>query len=169
MKDLKKFVAALIVMVSFSSAVFADAPANNNIPAVVAASFNKKYPGAQVKTWHTKNSVFTAKAVINNHKYFVAFDKNGNWLNTTSNIPWQWNLPKNINTAYNKTQYNNWNVYYAKKVEKPSGEYYQIMVDDTNLHIGQNNRPLYNTDKLLEFKADGTLAMIKDITENPVP
>src|ERR1700748_1915335 len=115
MKSLKIYIAAtLIIMVGFSTSAFAVTTAGNNVPDAVAASFNNKYPVAQVKAWQFKKGSYTAKAVIGGQKYFVSFDKNGNWLSTASNIAWQWNLPKNINNAYNKTQYNNWNVYYAK-------------------------------------------------------
>lgn len=156
-----------MLMVCFSSAIIAQ-PANSNIPAAVTGAFNTKYPTATLKHWQEKKGVYTAKVIIDNHKYFAAFNKDGGWLSTASNIGWTCTVPKVVNEAYRKTNYNTWHVYIVKKVEKPTGEFYQLLVDDSNLHIGQHAEPIYTVKKLLEFKADGALAMVKDITVDPI-
>lgn len=170
MENLKKITfAAIILMVSLTTVIIAQPVRNNRVPDAVIASFIKKYPRAKLKSWKMAKGICTAKFIIDDHKSFATFDKSGNWLSTASNIRWAWNLPKAIKKAYHKTNYNNWNIYFAKRVERPSGEFYQLLVDDTNLHVGQTAQPLYTTNKLLEFKADGALAMVKDITEDPAP
>ena len=140
-----------------------------NIPQAVVLSLNTKYPGAIVKKWTMKNNAYTAKAMINGHKYYASFDGQGNWISTASNTNFVYKMPKVINSAYLKTPYNNWTVYFAKEVEKPSGKYYQVLVDDVNLHTGINHQMVYTQEKMLEFKADGMLTNIKDITFNPEP
>lgn len=170
MKKLEIFKAAAVMMMVCFSAVSIAQPANyDGIPPVVMASVSKKYPGAKIKKWQIKNGDYTAKAIIGGHKYAITLNKNGDWLSTASIIGWAHALPKVVNTAYRKTSYNTWHIYLEKKVEKPTGEFYQLLVDDSELHIGQNHEPVYTVNKLLEFKADGTLAMIKDITAAPVP
>jgi len=139
------------------------------IPQAVVQSLNSKYPGAIVKKWKMQDNAYTAKAVVDGHKYFATFDKHGNWISTASTVNFAYKMPKVINSAYQRSPYNNWTVYFAKKVEKPSGEFYQLMVNDVNLHVGINHQLVYTQDKMLEFKADGMLTSIKDITFHPEP
>lgn len=162
-------VVLVMVMSLFITIDVAEAKNAVNIPQAVVMSLNSKYPGAVVKKWAVKNNAYTAKAVINGHKYFATFDKRGNWISTASNTNFAYKMPKVINKAYQKSPYNNWTVYFAKKVEKPTGEFYHLLVDDVNLHVGINHQQVYTQDKMLEFKADGMLTGIKDITFNPEP
>ena len=157
------------IMGLFITNGIAQAKSETNIPQVVMLSLNNKYPGAIVKKWTVQGNVYTAKAVVDGHKYFATFDKHGNWISTASNVNWAYKMPKVINSAYQKSPYNNWTVYFAKKVEKPSGEFYQLLVDDVNLHVGINHQLVYTQNKMLEFKADGMLTGINDITFNPQP
>lgn len=141
----------------------------DNIPQAVTISFNNKYPGALIKKWMLNNNCYVAKTVINGHKYFAAFDKNGNWISTALNTNFAYKMPKAISSAYKRSTYNNWTIYFAKQVAKPSGEYYQLLVDDVNLHVGINHQLVYTQEKMMEFKADGELMDIKDITLHPEP
>jgi len=166
-----KTVKLMLVMVMglFITNGIAQAKSENDIPQAVVLSLNNKYPGAIVKKWKVQNNAYTAKTIVGGHKYFATFDKSGNWVSTASSVNWAYKLPKIIRSAQQKTPYNNWTVYFAKKVVKPSGEFYQLMVDDVNLHVGVNNQAVLTQDKMLEFKADGTLTRIKDISSNPQP
>jgi len=167
MKNLK----AVLIMVTglFITNSVAQAKNATNIPQTVMLSFSNKYPGAIIKRWELRDNNYTAKAIIDGHKYFATFDKDGNWISTASNTNFAYKMPKVINSAYKRSPYNNWAVYFAKRVEKPSGEYYQLLVDDVNLHVGINHQLVYTQDKMMEFKADGELTGIKDITFHPEP
>ena len=159
----------VMVMGLFITNGIAQAKSDNDIPQVVVLSLNNKYPGAIIKRWKVQDNAYTAKTIVGGHKYFATFDKNGDWISTASSANWAYKLPKIIRSAHQRSEYNNWTVYFAKKVQKPTGEFYQLLVDDQNLHVGVNNQSVYTRDKMLEFKADGTLTGIKDITSDPQP
>lgn len=158
----------IIVMIVFSSKINAQS-VHNDVPENVAKALSTKYPDAKVKHWKTKNDLYIAAISANHHKYFAAFDKNGNWVATTSTFRWPWSLPVNVKQAFKHSGYYSWNMYLGKKVEKPSGVSYQLLIDNSNTAgVALANTNL-TTDRLLEFTADGTLMANKDITANPVP
>jgi hypothetical protein len=170
MKNSGMFKVMLVIVTGlFITNGIAQAKDQSNIPQAVVSSLNNKYPNAIIRKWEVQDNAYTAKTIVNGHKYFATFDKSGNWVSTVSNVNWAYKMPEVINSAYQKSPYNNWSVYFAKKVEKPSGEFYQLLVDDVNLHVGINHQLVYTQDKMLEFKADGMLTGIKDITFDPGP
>jgi len=147
---------------------YAQSKLNSTIPDPVISALNQKYPGAELERWRTKKDVFTAKIRLDGKKYFAAFDEKGNWINTSSKISWPWGLPKNIRIAYKKSDYGPWNLFVSKKIESPAGDFYELMVDNSELN--RTNPPEYiiPSTKLLKFKANGELAGVTDISENPV-
>jgi|GEM_PF-1000824 len=167
MKISKSFLTVIIILIVVASEIKAQAMSSTRVPEAVVASFNKKYPGSKIKRWKTKENKFIAKAEINDHTSSVAFDKNGEWVSTISRITWTRQLPPVVYNAYKKSKYNALNVYYIARIEKPSGEYYRIIVDDRNSRADSNHQPLFKTDKLLEFKADGILAQVMDVSDSP--
>lgn len=138
------------------------------IPQVVLTSFNAKYPGAEVKSWQTEDDKYIAKTILDNHKCFAAFDKNGNWINTLSKIKWSQDLPKEVLASYKTTKYRSWHIDYLVKVETPLGSSYRVIVDDSNQQPDADHALLFASDKLLEFKPDGTLAQTLDVTDNMI-
>jgi Putative beta-lactamase-inhibitor-like, PepSY-like len=169
MKNLKLFMITLAMLtVVLSIKTTAQTNDTKAIPQVVTASFKTKYPGVEIKRWKTENNKYVAKATIDNHKCFASFDANGNWLNTTSRIAWPWKLPKTVKEAFGRTKYNNWHIYTVMKVEKPSGESYALMIDNGNLQIDATHQSVVPSDKLLEFKSDGILTQVIDVSGDPV-
>jgi len=161
-------ISAILLMAVASTRTNAQSNDTKAIPQTVVSAFSSKYPGVEIKKWKTENNRYTAKATIDNHKCFASFDANGNWLNTRSRIAWPWKLPKTVKEAYRKTKYSNWHIYTVMKVEKPLGESYVLMVDDGNLQIDATHQSVLTNDKLLEFKFDGTLTQIIDLSGDPV-
>jgi putative PepSY-like beta-lactamase-inhibitor len=169
MKNLRLYTITLtLLMVVLSMNTIAQVSSSKAIPQTVITSFNAKYPGAGVKSWKIENGKYVAKAIVDNHKCFVTFDINGNWLNTMSKIKWTWTLPKEVYESYKKTKYRAWHIDYLTKIEMPSGDFYQVIVDDSNQQPDPDHALLFASDKLLEFKPDGTLAKTLDITDNMI-
>jgi hypothetical protein len=168
MKNLRYFIATIImVIMAIAIKVSAQNKSDNTIPQIIISAFNNKYPNTEVKRWKIENDRFIAKAIINKNKSFAAFDKNGKWINTVTKITWPWKLPKAVNAALNKTKYGNWHVYSMAKLERPLGGFYRIIVDNGNLTADPTRQFPLATDKLLEFKADGTLINVIEIN-NPL-
>jgi hypothetical protein len=167
MKTLRYFIATIIIVMAISININAQDKNESVIPQVIISAFNNKYPNTEVKRWKIEDDRFIAKAIIKNSKSFAAFDKNGKWLNTVTKITWPWKLPKAVNAALNKTKYGNWHVYSMAKLERPSGNFYRIIVDDGNLTADPTRQFPLATDKLLEFKTDGTLINVVEIN-NPL-
>jgi hypothetical protein len=157
---------AIMVMVLTTTFSFAGNKDENTVPAVVVASFNTKYPDAKLEKWQVKDDGYTAKAIIDHHKYFATFDKNGNWVSTASTISWSWSLPATIKAAYNKSTYNSWNIFESKKIEKPSGEFYQLWIKSRTVSTLYPHPYLTRSQKLLDFKTNGQLAAVHDVAEN---
>ncbi|HTK22371.1 MAG TPA: PepSY-like domain-containing protein [Mucilaginibacter sp.] len=165
MRNLKLFVSTLFILLVVIN-VNGQAKSSNVIPDAVTSGFNKKYPNAKVRRWKTEENKYVAKTEINGHRCSVAFEKNGNWVNTITRIRWTHQLPSNVYEAYKKSKYNSWDVYSLAKVEKQSGDYYRVIVDDRNAKVSSDRQPLFITEKLLEFKANGTLIQVTDISDS---
>ena len=171
LKKMKKFrllittTLLVLVVVSFNSV--AQTANSDAVPTIVVSSFQSKYPGATIKKWKSEKDKYIAKAEINNRNCFATFDRNGKWVNTISKVRGERKLPKAVYEAYQKSAYKSWNVYFIKEVEKPSGDYYHVVVNDRNARASSDNQALFNTHKLLDFKADGVLAEVVDVSNNP--
>jgi hypothetical protein len=166
MKPLKYFITIIIISVMvISKNVNAQDKNENIIPQNVITAFNNKYPNTKVKKWKMENDRFIAKAIINNSKSYAAFDTNGRWINTVTKITWPWKLPKAVNAVYKKSKYGNWHIYSMAKLERPSGNFYRIIVDNGNLTADPTHQFPLATDKLLDFKADGTLMNVVEINK----
>ena len=126
-----------------------------NIPPVVITTFTVKYPGADVKNWSTGSNEYTAKAIKDGHKYYATFDQNGQWIMTTKKVNWPWHLPSEVKTAFRKSEYGSWNIYTVKIVEKPSGQFYQITVNDSNHPVDIFHDNLFTQNRVIEFKSNG--------------
>ena len=166
MKNSRLFLTVIIILIVVISETKAQAMSPTNVPEVIVASFNKKYPGSKIRKWKSKENKFIAKAEINDHVCSVVFDRNGDWVSTISRIRWTRQLPQVVYNAYKKSRYNSLNVYYIARIEKPSGETYRIIADDRNAPVDPNNQPLFITNKLLEYKSDGTLVEVTDVSRS---
>jgi hypothetical protein len=144
------------------------AQANNNIPSVVTNSFAAKYPKAVAKSWKANSNQFTAKAEEGHLKYYATFDANGKWINTTTKVNWPWHLPPAIKSAFKNSKYGSWDIYTVRTVESPSGQFYQIIVDDRNHPIDAFHQEQMTENRLVEFKADGEFVKDRDIAVNEI-
>ena len=167
MKNSKRFLIVIIILIAIAAELKAQAINSTSIPEVVVASFNKKYPGSKIRRWKAKENKFIAKAEINGHICSITFDKNGDWLSTISRIRWTRQLPQAVYIAYKKSKYNSLNVYYIARIERQSGESYRIIADDRNASVDASSQPLFITNELLEYKADGMLVQVMDISNSP--
>lgn len=151
-------------MVSYSNHILAQN--NTSVPEMVAASFAKKYPAAEVKKWNSSNNKFTAVAKEHGHKCLVTFDQKGNWLNTTTKVNWPWKLPQVVKAAFKKSEYKNWNMYSVRIIDKPTGQFYQILVDDRNHPVDIFHQNLVTEKRKVEIKSNGDIVNQTEDTEN---
>jgi len=163
MKSLKSYI--IITVLTLSAALAANAQNANNIPAAVTNSFNAKYPNAKVNAWEADGDTFIARASINNKKSFAAFKVDGSWISTTSKVTWPGQLPAPVKSAYKNTQYYSWHVYSMSKIERPSGEFYRLVLDDANRTASFDNQSVLFDSILLDFRSDGKLTDSKGISE----
>ena len=166
MKNLKSVKAFIIVLMMFyTSHITAQTNANNNVPANITTAFAAKYPKATIKNWKADNNCYTAKVRENGRKYYATFDQRGNWIKTTIKLNWPWKLSPAVRHAFNKSKYGAWHIYAVNNVETPSGQFYQLMVDNANHPIDAFHQDLITEDHSVEVRADGTLIK-EDITDN---
>jgi hypothetical protein len=144
----------MVLMMFYTNHIIAQS-IYKNIPPVVIKTFTGKYQGAVVKNWSTANNWYTVKATEGAHKYYATFDQSGKWIMTTEKVNWPWHLPPVIKTAFNNSQYGAWNIYTVKIVEKPSGQFYQLTVDDRNHPVDMFHDNLFTQNRVIEFKSDG--------------
>jgi putative PepSY-like beta-lactamase-inhibitor len=168
MKSLKLFMSILAVSLMFFS-INANAQNSNTVlPQAIASPFNAKYPNAVIKSCKAESDKYVVKAEIGGNKCFVRFDKNGNWINTMSNIHWTKNLPVAVHNAFNKTKYRAWYVDFITRIDEPDGEFYRIITDDKYLQTDADHAAVFTTYKSVRFKPDGTIADVIDVTDAPL-
>jgi|SRR5471030_2701686 len=164
MKNLKSYIALVILLMIFcTSNIMAQAVMKNNIPDAVVAAFTAKYHKAEIKKWTVTNDGYTAKAKADGHTFYTTFDKNSQWVETTSKIAWSWDLPTDVKGALKHSKYAAWRVDKLKKVETPSGSFYQVLID--NLYLQPDaDHAAFADNYVLSFKPDGELFGKKSIS-----
>jgi len=156
MKNLKAYKALIIIaMVFCSNNIFAQSN-KDEVPSVVLAAFTTKYPKAEIKKWATNNNEYTAKGIEGRHKFYAAFGKNSVWIKTTSKINWSWNLPSEIRASMKENGYASWRIDKLEKVETPTGDFYQVMVDNLFKQIDSDHAG-FAENLVLKFKPNGEL------------
>jgi hypothetical protein len=163
MKSLKSYIAIIVVMILFCANSTAQAKTVNDVPSAVANAFKTKYPNATVKNWDLADNIYTAKAKDEHGKYYASFDNNGNWVNTTIKYNWPGHLTPAVKKAFRNSEYSGWHIYGVNVIESPSGQSYQVLVDDANHKINSNHQELFTLDHLLEYKANGELMQDKSL------
>lgn len=155
MKLLKSYkIGVIALMMFYSNHIWAQSN-NNDIPQNVTSAFAAKYPGVNADKWRLTDNGYAAKAKIEGHTYTVDFDKTGNWVQSSTKINWPWKLPAAIKTGFNNTKYKNWNMYSVRLIDKPSGRYYQITVNDANHPVDAFHQEQYTDTRLVELRSDG--------------
>jgi len=157
-----------MLIVLFTTTLFAQPKGDNNIPETVITALKQKYPAAELKGWETKNDLYIAKIRLDGKKSFATFDANGSWVNTVSKVSWSWDLPKTVNEAYKNSGYESWNLYDIHEVASPSGLYYQLTVNNANFPEIANSGGHFATERQIEFNADGRLTSTRNITYDPI-
>jgi len=162
-----KFLKALIIIVMISCTTQAIAQSNSktDVPSAVLAAFTAKYPNATIRSWNTGKNEYTAKAKEGSHKYFATFDKNGAWIQTVSKHNWPGSLSPAVKKAFNKSEYAAWHIYGVNIVDSPSGQVYQVMIDDSNHRINARHQEQFTDNRMVEFKSTGEFIGEKNITD----
>ena len=155
----------ILFSVLFTANTFAQSTAT--VPDAVSASLKSKYPDAVVKKWTTVDNEYTAKTRNDGKKQYISFNNGGNWVKTVTRYNWPGHLNPVVNKAFKTSQYGAWHVYGVNVVETPAGQFYQVLVDDSNHKINSNHQELFTETRLVEFKATGELIADKNINDNP--
>ena len=151
-----------MVMIFCTTSLFAQSNSKNDVPATILASFTAKYPKAEIKKWEVTSDGYTAKVIEDHNKFEASFDKNSQWVKTTTKIGWSWDLPAEIRTALKDSKYKDWRVDRLRKVETPAGEFYQVLVDNMYLQIDGAHTG-FTEDLVLNFKPSGNLFAAQSI------
>jgi hypothetical protein len=169
MKNSKIFKTVTILMiVLFAAALNAQPHDTKNIPETVVAALKQKYPTAELKGWNVNDDVYTAKIRLDGKKYFTAFNKNGDWINTVSKISWTWDLPKPVNEGFKNSQYRSWNIYDIHQITKPSGVFYQLTVNNANFTEISHSEGHFATERQIEFNVNGALTSTRELTYDAI-
>jgi hypothetical protein len=134
------------------------------IPSAVLAAFNARYPHSNVKNWELTKDGYVATAKEGHSRYDATFDPDGNWKMTATKIRWTWKLPADVHNGFKKSKYATWEIDGIKKIETPTGLYYQIHVDDGNLQIDAFHEGIFTQDWLIDFTQEGKLSGEENIT-----
>ena len=155
MKKLKSIKVLFIVWMMFCTNHIIAQGNTTGVPSTVIKAFTAKYPKAEVKNWNALNNEYTARAKENGHGYYATFDQNGKWIKTTTKVNWPWHLPLVIKTAFKKSKYGSWNIYTVRIVEEPTGQLYQLIVDDRNHPVDMFHDNLVTENRVVDFKSNG--------------
>ena len=151
-------------MMAFANFTFAKAITTQEIPKAVIDSFSAKYPHVSVKSWEIKDQNYTAKFLLDGRKFWAAYDKKGNWLNTMSKINWTWKLPKQVLNGLKHSQYASFKVNGIKDVQTPSKHFYQVLVDDSTAQPDADHAAVFTQNYVLAFDSNGVLFSKKSIS-----
>ena len=156
MKNLKLNIAGVILAITFCTTNVIDQSINkNDVPANVLTAFTTKYPKADIKNWQVADNEYTVKIKEDGHKCYVSFDKDGNWLRTTSKFNWPWHLTPVVKKAFKDSEFGGWHIYGVNIIETHLGKFYQVLVDDANHPIDASHQEIFTENRIIEFKSTG--------------
>ena len=164
MKKLISVKALLIVLVILYSSHTTAQSKNADVPSTISTAFTAKYPKAELKNWKAIDDGYTATAKEGHHKYFATFNKDGKWIQTVTKYNWSWNLTPVVKKAFRKSKYGYWHVYHVDVIDAPSGQFCQIMVNDTNHPVDALHQDVLPREHLLIFKMNGDFVDEKNIS-----
>jgi hypothetical protein len=153
----------LISLSSIFSGALAQGKTNNDVPQNVSAAFKAKYPLAQVKSCKQNKTGYAVKFILDNKKYQAIFDKQGHWSETVSNVSWQWHLPGAVKAGLKKSPHGTWHPYNVNFVEASSGQYYRVMVDNTNHPVAFAHQLVLTEDWEIDVNPSGKVISEKSI------
>ncbi len=166
MKNLKLYMATVVLAMIFcTSNIIAQSNKKIEIPTTILTTFASKYPKATVKNWSMNNNEYTAKAKEGGHKYYATFDENGRWIKTVSKYNWPWKLSPVVRKAFYKSEYGAWHIYGVHIIETPSGEFYQVLIDNTNQPADALHQSVLTVNKVVEYKSTGEFIKEKGTNE----
>ena len=164
MKNFKLHAAFIVMFIgSYNNNIFAQTNSRNIIPDNVIVAITAKYPNAEIKNWESTNNEYTAKVKENGHKFYATFDKNSQWIKTTSQVSRWRNLPANVRATFKESKYASWRVDKLKKVEAPSGDFYQVLVDNLYQQIDADHMG-FAENYVLNFRPSGEIFAEQNIS-----
>lgn len=140
---MKKLFLILTLVVPF---LFSCSDDNVTPGSMVTQSFNAKYPDAVGVRWETKGNYLNAEFVNDRFSSDAWFDKSGNWFLTKTELREKGQLPAEVLSTLNGSEYAEWFVDDIDYIERNNEEdIYIIEVKQNNLEYD------------LYFSADGVL------------
>jgi hypothetical protein len=153
----------LITIFSIFSGAFAQNPSNNIVPPAVSIAFKTKYPQAQIKSCKRNKSGYEVKFDLDKTKYSALYDQQGNWIKTIANVSWQWHLPKAVKTGLKKSSHGTWHPYDINLVETSGGQYYSVLVNNTNHPIDFAHQLVLTEDWEIDVTPSGKVINEKQV------
>lgn len=127
---LKLLVSVFVVLFGFQAC---DNDDFSNIPDAAKQAFDKKYPNTSVHEWDFDNGYYVAE--FNNGGYEAEswFSTSGAWVMTETDVPFR-DLPSAVQTAFNQSEYANWQIEDVDRLEREGLEtVYVIEVESGEL------------------------------------
>ena len=149
MKNLLAAIASFILIQSVS----AQSTVSKEVPQQVSTAFSGKFPESELKKWETRKEGYVAHFKKDGKKHYAYYSHEGHWKGTESSVNRTRHLPVAVQTAWEKSGYQDWYVHNIRKIETPDQQLYVM-------HL--NNGPLLSSDKHDNFKEDHVLYFTRD-------
>jgi hypothetical protein len=85
-----------------------------------------------VIVWDNTDEGYEGNYAIGDVKYMSRYDKNGNYVETLTEKKWDDNVPDNIRSSFNNSEYKSGRVEHYWEVNEPSRQGYYLDIKDTN-------------------------------------
>ena len=125
----------VFIILMFFSAItvsYAQRIKEEQVPAIVKQALNQKYPGVTSKEWTKEKDVFEAEVILNSKECEVAFNANGEWLETEREIKVS-ELPAAVNNTIRTGEYKTWTIKEAELIESPQyAKAYEVELKKNN-------------------------------------
>jgi hypothetical protein len=118
----------LIAFVTLVFAGYGQKLKQDEVPAAVKNSFNKKFPGIKGVEWSKESaSEFEAEFEVSGNEQSANFDQSGKWLETETEIK-KSALPANVQATIKK-EFPDFSIEEAEKAETADGMIYEVEIE----------------------------------------
>ena len=133
----------------------------DHIPSSIMSAFEAHYPDAQLKNAKESKTGYDFKFTDKNKVYHAKFDVQGDWVETVSNISWQWHLPVAVKSGLKNAVHGTWHPYDISLVETPIETFYRVFVDNTNHPIDAEHQLVLKEDYEIDINPAGSVTSEK--------
>ena len=126
---MKKFTVQVVLTLLLIHTIAAQAKNMVVLPTMVKNAFLKKYPDANIKTWHLKNNVYDVKYAENKRNHIAYFSPDGNWIKSETRFHFTYSLPSEVKKGLKGTSFGSWYFEKIKEVDSTNNHYFVFLAD----------------------------------------